>query len=492
MKKILLFAAACAALVACNVSNIDKETPAVDGNAFVKGQRVTLTVGNGIGTKAAGTLSGDDISFTWTKGDKIKVMVGEASAEFTLKGEGGSKSGEFEGEMPGSGTTFSAQYPSTEPNLTTQTYDPSHAIASGLMKATATGCTVGSPVELKPEYAVLRLNLYGGAREVSQIVVTGSSAATYTLSISSAVTVGKDKENATPFFIVLPATESFKSAAVTANAITSTTDNTKSYESYGLGYPISASTTFTATEAKSLTAGSILNMKAVSLTTVWAPVNCGYEPKTGDSGAALGYPYGKLYQWGRKYGQGYKDSSYEDADYPGKSSGSQTLEKLTNTSDKLTTHPDGDTYNGKFYWYQSNWYSGSSPAANDLWKEDGSSIYDPCPDGWRVPTNAELTALLGSHTGGNLQDGNHGTLTNIKGKYFDGSTAATPTSGVFLPAAGYRRYYDGGALTRGGSGGYWSSSVRGKYAWGLSFGDGYASLNYYGRADGYSVRCVQE
>ena len=34
---------------------------------------------------------------------------------------------------------------------------------------------------------------------------------------------------------------------------------------------------------------------------VWAPVNCGYKAATSES---KGFPYGKLYQWGRKYGQG--------------------------------------------------------------------------------------------------------------------------------------------------------------------------------------------
>ena len=52
--------------------------------------------------------------------------------------------------------------------------------------------------------------------------------------------------------------------------------------------------------------------------TVWAPVNCGYH-KTD-------FKYGKLYQWGRKYGQGYSGNlydtdgnlsgTYSDASYP--------------------------------------------------------------------------------------------------------------------------------------------------------------------------------
>ena len=42
--------------------------------------------------------------------------------------------------------------------------------------------------------------------------------------------------------------------------------------------------------------------------TVWAPVNCGYHE--------IDYPYGKLYQWGRKYGQGYVGSPYDDEEIP--------------------------------------------------------------------------------------------------------------------------------------------------------------------------------
>ena len=37
--------------------------------------------------------------------------------------------------------------------------------------------------------------------------------------------------------------------------------------------------------------------------TVWAPVNCGYHKDN--------FKYGKLYQWGRKYGQGYSGNIYD-------------------------------------------------------------------------------------------------------------------------------------------------------------------------------------
>ncbi len=58
---------------------------------------------------------------------------------------------------------------------------------------------------------------------------------------------------------------------------------------------------------------------------VWAPVNCGYHKDD--------YKYGKLYQWGRKYGQGYCLSYaegqwyqlYSDASVPNRVQGPVTL-----------------------------------------------------------------------------------------------------------------------------------------------------------------------
>jgi len=502
MKKIMLFAATCTALAACNISDIEKsDVSRTDGNAFVKGQKVVLMVSAGNDTKAAGTLDGDDISFTWPKGDEILVTVdGYAPAIFTLKGDGGSASGEFEGEMPGSGTTFSAQYPATEPDLTTQSYDQDHAIASGLMKFTATGCKVGSSFTLMPQCAVLRLNIYGIERKVSQIVVTNTTSTdspkpSYSLNISPAVTISNDKNSPTPFFIVVPAGSSswiFKTD-VTSEAVAPSTYTLPKYPNntepnYGSGILI-VSGSFATASAKTFTAGRILNMTPVSLTTVWAPVNCGYVPKTGNSGAALGYPYGKLYQWGRKDGQGYYKAgsgstpTYKDATYP---SGANLA---TGPISYIPTDSDAE----KFYKNNispCNWYSGTSPAPDALWGASRTT-YDPCPEGWRVPTKAEIKALLGSHIGGGLQDGS-GLHGGMKGKYFDGSSTAVPSSGVFFPAAGYRYYANGNVYERGTDGYYWSSSVDGNSAWYFDIDDRSAAVYDVSRADGLSVRCVLE
>ena len=203
--------------------------------------------------------------------------------------------------------------------------------------------------------------------------------------------------------------------------------------------------------------------------TVWAPVNCGYH-KTD-------YPYGKLYQWGRKYGQGYSSS---DASYP---SGENLVEGPVMSSlgqdaenrDKFYTSSSGDwskVQNDKM------WNSGteSSPV---------KTSYDPCPEGWRVPTYAELDQLCRNRSSWT-------TSESQKGYYFSGEyTTIDGNPQVFFPAAG-RRHYDGSALNRGYRGGYWSSRPSGNNAYYLDFLDSHANMNYDSRARGSSVRCVQE
>jgi len=489
MKKILYIAAAVAATVACS-KNIETTTQEIDNpNAFVKGQKVTLTVGTGNQTKVSSELvtTGEDkdkVNFKWEAGDAIKVTVGTESATFTVsKLINGGVSAEFTGEMPAGGESFDVQFPVADPDITAQTYSATEPIPQNMMKFTASGCTVGTPFTLTAENAALRLNLYGTDVKVKQIYVSGHDSEwendfSCTLSIDEAAAISSDSSSPTPFFIVVPPGEWYFSARV--NGESASTASLPNYPSdatpnYGPGIPITAGSCST-TSAMSFTAGVCLNMNAFPVTTiVWAPVNCGYD--------ATDYPYGLLYQWGRKYGQGYKDDNYQDADYPEKVGGSQTLVKLENTS-RLTTHPDGDSYNGKFYWNQGNWYKGSdtgAPAVDELWGAS-KTAYDPCPEGWRVPTITELTALNRTMTW-TTSGGPSGNQT--------GYLFGTSPNQVFLPAAGYRGY-DGSANFRGSYGHYWSSSVNDNRAWYLYFDELEASMYSACRASGFSVRCVQE
>ncbi len=224
-------------------------------------------------------------------------------------------------------------------------------------------------------------------------------------------------------------------------------------------------------------------------TLIWAPVNCGYDEN---------HKYGLLYQWGRKYGQGYKNETPAPA-----------LE-----NGQLSSAADGSLEANKnnFYTGNDNWLSSQ---IDDLWYNNTSGAsttkteYDPCPAGWRVPTNAELVSLV---SGLNAGEYNYVSTTGqwkgesdwdtadsedlhygLPGFWFYGNTTETTGNKVFFPAAGYRYYNDGSALVRGNYGYYWSSSVSGLYARTLHFyANGYMPSGGNSRAFGQSVRCVKE
>lgn len=60
-----------------------------------------------------------------------------------------------------------------------------------------------------------------------------------------------------------------------------------------------------------------------------------------------------------------------------------------------------------------------------------------------------------------------------------------------IPAAGYRNYNDGDTNNRGNNGNYWCSKPNSSYANNLNFNSGNVNMNNNNRANGYSVRCVQ-
>ena len=221
---------------------------------------------------------------------------------------------------------------------------------------------------------------------------------------------------------------------------------------------------------------------------IWAPANCGYH--------ADNFKYGKLYQWGRKYGQGYTGETEPEMIY-----GPVELE--------IGQNPDNAN---KFYKITSSPYDWVSSPSDALWNSGSvdapvKTDYDPCPAGWRVPTNAELYSLLNGLTEdgykssltsqwtNNSEDSNH---RGLKGFWFYGQkeNPSYTDPRVFFPAAGYRNFSPSNALYRDQEGNYWSSSVNGIYAWPwpLHFDySGYVTTNYYGhRPRGYSVRCVKD
>ena len=242
----------------------------------------------------------------------------------------------------------------------------------------------------------------------------------------------------------------------TIKVIAPTTREVKDYEEGGISY------------GKGIVIGDV----------IWAPVNCGYEPATSDS---KGYPYGKLYQWGRKYGQGY--SKIYDA------SGPEIVEGPISA-----INGKKDIYSNTFFTASEYPHDWTSPQKDDLWNsgtEDNpvKTEYDPCPEGWRVPTYAELDRLNNSYS-------SFITVGDQKGRYFCGDyTYLDNAPQVFFPAAGCRWGDRGDALHRGTAGSYWPSRPDSYYgAYVLSFGRDVVDMGngFHFRATGSSVRCVQE
>ena len=214
---------------------------------------------------------------------------------------------------------------------------------------------------------------------------------------------------------------------------------------------------------------------------VYAPVNCGYKAATADDD---GYPYGKLYQWGRRYGQGYdgpfyvddyQEGTFSDASYP---EGEDLIEAPVKPS-----WGSSAAYEDSFFYGKLDW---SDMQIDDMWGHLGDkTAKDPCPSGWRVPSEYEFFILS-----------NHSSWTSVDGQegyWFTGwYTYMDDINRIFLPAGGYRNR-GGNAANRNSIGRYWTRDSKEEYAYYFNIQSFQLSIRKDGcRAEGYSVRCVQE
>ena len=201
----------------------------------------------------------------------------------------------------------------------------------------------------------------------------------------------------------------------------------------------------------------------------------------GDVGAL-----GLLYQWGRK--DPFLGSSSIRSNTIAKSTitwpSAVKSDSSNGTIDYATANPTTYiAYNNKNYdWY----YTGDSSTDNTRWTTSSSvkSIYDPCPAGWRVPDGGRNGIWSKAGFGTTTYDS-----TN-KGMSFSISSPST----TWYPASGYRSKDDGGLFVVGSIGYYWSASPYSYYAYYLIFyGNGEViPSNDSNRANGFSVRCLQE
>ena len=145
-----------------------------------------------------------------------------------------------------------------------------------------------------------------------------------------------------------------------------------------------------------------------------------------------------------------------------------------NSTDPLISFPEGYTWNPN-------------------WDGDGAKTWEvtnnPCPCGWRIPTEAELKTLIYSNSVWTKRNG-------INGRLF-----GTAPNTIFLPAVGFRDN-DATLYESGSFGAYWSSAgdsnvqetTEGVFSMGFDDNEdeGGVSENVPARGMGLSVRCIFE
>jgi len=137
------------------------------------------------------------------------------------------------------------------------------------------------------------------------------------------------------------------------------------------------------------------------------------------------------------------------------------------------------------------WGNQGGSTANGNWTPTGNVPNDPCPDGFRVPSQPEWQAVYENNAV--FRTG----LPWVASTYeFGNATHFGPnvvTIALTLPAAGRRNSSSGALDSRGSNGYYWSSTENGSNAYYLTVSSGNVlPARSITRSTGYSVRCIAE
>ena len=375
----------CVALASCSDNNLDAVKPEEPSN-----EGTVLTAVIGADTKTTiGEKSGKEYTILWTAGDKINVN-GEESSEVVIEADAKSAKYSFAKVLT---APFSAVYPSSvykskgvvtipsSQSYKAGTFDPSSAVLCAYSGSDASltfhhlmaylklsfGNTAGNTalekimkVEVKsnggePMSGEFSVNYESGS-------ITPAEGNASTVITMSCGTAGLDLGN--EILVAIPAQKYAKGLVITTfdkvgNKSVYTTAATFDAMA-GKVYPMPIKMElYPGTTLKAIKVGSLL----------WAPVYCGYSAE---------HPNGLLYQYGRAKGQSY---------YP-----------ASESSAICVNAPIQNPEDEKFYKGKSDWYSGTALTAWPMSETDAGyvegKIGNPCPEGWRIPTRAELNDLV--------------------------------------------------------------------------------------------------
>ena len=175
----------------------------------------------------------------------------------------------------------------------------------------------------------------------------------------------------------------------------------------------------------------------------YANVNhASFAPNTQASSSTDAAAYGDLYQWGRA-ADGHESTTSGTTSTTSATDAPGHADIITGSSDWRTTQND------------------------NLW-QGVNGLNNPCPTGYRVPTEAEITGL---------------GITN---------TATAYSSPLKLPLAGYRNSINSLLANLGVFGYYWSSTVSNASTSFFYFRSTSTSFNSSTRNFGFTVRCIKD
>ena len=211
-----------------------------------------------------------------------------------------------------------------------------------------------------------------------------------------------------------------------------------------------------------------------------------YKPNPNTAASTDATVYGDLYSWGRQT-TGYEKRNSLTIAGPLSGANLDANGQITGVNAV------------KFVTVSVSPVDWRSPQNNALWGLP-KTVNDPCPDGWRVPTQTELGSIVSGGTTALTMSA--GSATGTSGNKWTWSTSSTagykisPDGGVtttlFLPAAGYRNYGAGSIVETNSNSVYRSSGVSDVLSYTISLPSGSVNPAFTSsRAAGVSVRCVK-